>query len=228
MARAARTATGEERRDRLGAARLYLVIESRVDGTGVEPVVAAALAGGVDVVQLRDKEASDEALLATAARLRALCDEHQALLMVNDRPELALACHADGVHVGQDDLAVADARRLAGPGALVGLSTHSPAQFDAAISARGEARADQLSVGPVWQTPTKPGRPAAGIELVAHAAAAGEEAAWFAIGGIDLDNIGAVFAAGARRVVVVRAIRDASDPREAAARLRAALDPASH
>jgi thiamine-phosphate pyrophosphorylase len=218
MARAARTATGEERRDRLGAARLYLVIESRVDGTGVEPVVAAALAGGVDVVQLRDKEASDEALLATAARLRALCDEHRALLMVNDRPELALACHADGVHVGQDDVAVAEARRAVGEELLIGLSTHSPGQ----IASAAETEADYIGVGPVYATATKPGLAPVGLELVGHAAAHAIQP-FFAIGGIDAGRAPALAAAGAERVAVVRAIRDAADPRAAAHEIRAAL-----
>jgi thiamine-phosphate pyrophosphorylase len=204
MARAARTATGEERRDRLGAARLYLVIESRVDGTGVEPVVAAALAGGVDVVQLRDKEASDEALLATAA--------------VNDRPELALACHADGVHVGQDDVAVAEARRAVGEELLIGLSTHSPGQ----IASAAETEADYIGVGPVYETATKPGLAPVGLELVAHAAAHAAQP-FFAIGGIDAGRAPALAAAGAERVAVVRAIRDAADPRAAAQEIRAAL-----
>ena len=217
-----------ERRRRLAEARLYFVCEARPNGEDPSPLLEAALAGGVDLIQLRDKHGDDEQLIAAAPAFAAAAARHGALFFLNDRPDLVVPCGADGVHVGQDDLAVADARRLAGPGALVGLSTHSPAQFDAAVSASAEARADQLSVGPVWQTPTKPGRPAAGIELVAHAAAAGPGTPWFAIGGIDLGNIGGLVAAGARRVVVVRAIRDASDPREAAARLRAALDPASH
>lgn len=216
----------ERRRRRLAGAVLYFVCEAQPNGENPGPLLEAALAGGVDLIQLREKHGDDTQLLAAAAAFRAAADRHGALFFLNDRADLVGACGADGIHVGQDDLPVADARRLAGPAALVGLSTHSPAQFDAAISARGEARADQLSVGPVWQTPTKPGRPAAGLELVAHAAAAGEGAAWFAIGGIDLANVDEVAAAGAHRVVVVRAIRDASDPCEASKRLRAALDPA--
>jgi thiamine-phosphate pyrophosphorylase len=133
------------------------------------------------------------------------------------------ACGADGVHVGQDDMPVAEARRVAGGDVLVGLSTHSPEQLDAAL-ASGEA--DQLSVGPVWETPTKEGRPAAGLDYVRHAAQVAADRPWFAIGGIDLGNVREVIEAGASRVVVVRAIRDAADPGAAAAALRAALEEA--
>jgi thiamine-phosphate pyrophosphorylase len=128
--------------------------------------------------------------------------------------------------VGQDDAPVAEARAAAGPAAVVGLSTHSPDEVDAAFAATGSQRPDQVSVGPVWETPTKEGRPAAGLELVEHAAAADSALPWFAIGGIDTSNVADVVAAGAERVVVVRAIRDAADPEAAAAQLRAALDEA--
>ena len=218
MARAARKATGEERRTRLRAARLYLVSESRVGGRPAEPVIAAALAGGVDVVQLRDKESGDEALVAAARRLRVLCDEHGALLVVNDRPDLAHGCHADGVHVGQDDAAVADARAAVGDDLLVGLSTHSPDQ----IAAAAETEADYIGVGPVFATPTKPGRVPVGLGLVAHAAVHAVQP-FFAIGGIDAERAPEVAAAGAERVAVVRAIRDAADPGAAAEEIRAAL-----
>jgi thiamine-phosphate pyrophosphorylase len=185
-------------RERLWRARLYLVVEA-----AAEPVLEPALRGGVDMVQLRDKHADDETLLRAASRFRALCTEHGALFWVNDRPDLARAADADGVHV---DL-------------LIGLSTHSPRQFDAAL----RSGADQLSVGPVWETPTKAGRPAAGLDYVRYAAANGANAPWFAIGGIDAVNVGDVVAAGARRIVVVRAIRDAADPERAAAELREAV-----
>jgi thiamine-phosphate pyrophosphorylase len=201
-------------RERLRRARLYLVVEA-----AAEHVLEPALRGGVDMVQLRDKQADDATLLAAAARFRAVCDEHGALFWLNDRPDLAAAAGADGVHVGQDDMTVTEARELAGPGVLIGLSTHSPAQFEAALG----SGADQLSVGPVWETPTKLGRPAAGLDYVRYAAEHGGGAAWFAIGGIDAGNVAEVVAAGARRVVVVRAIRDAADPERAAAELRAAL-----
>jgi thiamine-phosphate pyrophosphorylase len=209
------------RRERLQGARLYFVTDVR---PGLEKLLAAALAGGVDMIQLRDKRASDPELLAAAPLFRAACDEHGALFWLNDRPDLAAACGADGVHVGQDDMPPAEARALAGPEVLIGLSTHTPAQLDLAL-ASGEA--DQLSVGPVWETPTKEGRPAAGLGYVEYTAAHAGERPWFAIGGIDLGNVREVIAAGASRVVVVRAIRDADDPRAAAAALKAALEESS-
>jgi thiamine-phosphate pyrophosphorylase len=206
---------GSERRERLGAARLYLVTGARPGGRPLAEVLAPALRGGVDLVQLREKDGSDEEILAAAAEARALCAAAGALLLVNDRPDLAVAAGADGVHVGQDDMAVAGARAVVGPELLVGLSTHTPAEIDA-------ADADYIGVGPVHATPTKPGRPAVGVDLVRHAAA---HAAlpWFAIGGIDPASIAAVVEAGARRVAVVRAITEASDPELAARALRACL-----
>jgi thiamine-phosphate pyrophosphorylase len=210
----------DSRRERLRRARLYFVTDVR---PGLEELLAAALAGGVDMVQLRDKSASDDELVRAAAVFRRLCDEHDALFWLNDRPDLVAACDADGVHVGQDDMPASEARAVAGEAVLVGLSTHSPAQLDAALAAD---EVDQLSVGPVWTTPTKEGRPAAGLDYVRHAARVAGERPWFAIGGIDLGNVREVTAAGASRVVVVRAIRDADDPRSAAAALRAALEEA--
>jgi thiamine-phosphate pyrophosphorylase len=210
----------ESRRERLRRARLYFVTDVR---PGLEELLAAALAGGVDMVQLRDKTASDAELVRAAAVFRRLCDEHDALFWLNDRPDLAAACGADGVHVGQDDLAPEAARQLAGREVLIGLSTHSSSQLDAALAA---GAADQLSVGPVWETPTKEGRPAAGLDYVRYAASVAGDRPWFAIGGIDLDNVREVIAAGATRIVVVRAIRDAPDPRAAAAALREALEEA--
>jgi thiamine-phosphate pyrophosphorylase len=201
-------------RERLRRARLYLVVEA-----AAEAVLEPALSGGVDMVQLRDKDADDDQLLRVAGRFRALCDDHGALFWVNDRPDLARAAGADGVHVGQDDAGLDQVRDAVGPDLLIGLSTHSPAQFDAAL----RSEADQLSVGPVWETPTKPGRPAAGLDYVRYAATTGGNAPWFAIGGIDAGNVRDVVAAGARRIVVVRAIRDAADPERAASELREAL-----
>jgi len=210
-------------RDRIASRRLYLVAGARGGGPGLEAFLDAALRGGVDVVQLRDKTLDDDGLVAAARTFRTAADAHGALFVLNDRPDLVAACAADGVHVGQDDMPAAEARRLAGDDVLLGLSTHSPEQLDAALAA-GDA--DQLSVGPVWETPTKEGRPAAGLDYVRHAARVAGERPWFAIGGIDLDNVSEVIAAGASRVVVVRAIRDADDPRPAAAALRAALEEA--
>jgi len=210
----------DSRRERLRRARLYFVTDVQ---PRLEELLTAALAGGVDMVQLRNKAAGDDELVRAAAVFRRLCDEHGALFWLNDRPDLVAACGADGVHVGQDDMPVVEARRVAGNDVLVGLSTHSRAQLDAAVAA-GDA--DQLSVGPVWETPTKEGRPAAGLDYVRYAARVAGDRPWFAIGGIDLGNVREVIAAGASRVVVVRAIRDADEPQAAAAALTAALEEA--
>jgi thiamine-phosphate pyrophosphorylase len=200
--------------NRLRAARLYLVLEG-----WAADVVEPALRGGVDLVQLRDKDASDAALARAARGLRELCRTHGALFVVNDRPDLALECGADGVHVGQDDAPVEDVRALAGDRLAIGVSTHSPEQ----IAAAEASSADYFVVGPVHETPTKPGRPAVGLELVRHAASVASKP-WFAIGGIHAENTHEVVVAGARRVVVVRAIRDAHDPEAAARGLCAALE----
>ena len=195
-------------RERLRRARLYLVVEA-----AAEPVLGPALRGGVDMVQLRDKDARDDALLRAAAGFRALCDEHGALFWLNDRPDLARAAGADGVHLGQDDQPVAEAREQLGPDVLIGLSTHSPEQFDAALG----SEADQLSVGPGLGDADQGGPPGRRARLRAPRGRARRRAPWFAIGGIDAGNVARWSRAGARRVVVVRAIRDAADP-EAAAR----------
>jgi thiamine-phosphate pyrophosphorylase len=200
-----------DRRDRLARARLYLVCDRRPAA-----FLRAALGGGVDIVQLRDKEASDAQVLEAAKAFRRVADEHGALFVVNDRPDLAVAADADGVHVGQDDTPVSEARAVVGHDRIVGLSTHSPDQLAAA---RG---VDYIAVGPVYATPTKPGRPAVGLELIRYAAAQAPDP-WFAIGGIDRRTVRAVAAAGARRAVVVRAMTEAEDPGAAARGLRAAL-----
>jgi thiamine-phosphate pyrophosphorylase len=209
----------------LTESRLYFVCDARPHGKEPQGLLDAALRGGADLLQLRDPGLDDDELVAAAAPFREAAREHGALFILNDRPDLVEACDADGVHVGQDDAPVAEARQAAGPSVLVGLSTHSPAQFDAAMAAVGDARADQISVGPIWETPTKPGRPATGLGLLRHAA---ERASlpWFAIGGIDTANVGEATAAGAERVVVVRAIRDAEDPEAAARELRDAVERA--
>jgi thiamine-phosphate pyrophosphorylase len=209
-------ALASDRRARLERAVLYLVCASRPGGRSLEDVLAPALAGGVDVVQLRDKTASTDELLAAAAVARRLCDEAGALLILNDRPDLVRAAGADGCHVGQDDMDVPEARALAGDDAIVGQSTHFPGEVEAATSA------DYIGVGPVYATPTKPGRPAVGLELVRFAGAFAT-VPFFAIGGIDAANVDAVVDAGARRIAVVRAIAEAADPRAAAARLRSAI-----
>ena len=200
--------------DPLCRARLYLVCDARP-----EPFLHAALRGGVDLLQLRAKGAADEEVLAAASPFRRAADAHGALFLVNDRPDLAVAAGADGVHVGQDDAAVAQARAVVGPDRLVGLSTHTPAQIDAA----GDSGADYIACGPVHATPTKPGRPAAGLALIEYAAAHAR-LPWFAIGGLDAGNLDEVVRAGAARCVVVRAIAGARDPQAAARELRAVLE----
>jgi thiamine-phosphate pyrophosphorylase len=195
-------------------ARLYFVVEADAS----DRLLHEALAGGCDLLQLRDHAAGDDQLLDAAERFRDACDEHDALFVVNDRPEIALQAGADGVHVGQDDLPVDAVRRLVGPDVFIGLSTHSPEQFDAGLA----STADYLSAGPIWETPTKAGRPAAGLGYIRYAASAATKP-WFAIGGIDQHNLGEVVAAGATRAVVVRAIRDADDPRAVASALKSQL-----
>ena len=213
------------RRRRLGGARLYFVCEGLPNGRDPAPLLDAALRGGVDVIQLREKAPRcAEEVISLAEPFARAARDHGALFFLNDTPELVEPCGADGVHVGQDDDPVAVARGTAGPSALVGLSTHTAGQFDAGLEATGAGRPDQISAGPVWETPTKAGRPAAGLGLIAHAArAAAEDVPWFAIGGIEPATVGEVVAAGARRRLVVRAIRDAADPEVAARELRAAL-----
>lgn len=216
------TRIGDERRARLGDARLYLVCGADGDGRGdLRAFLDAALRGGVDLIQLREKDpaTTDAQLLEAARAFRAAADAHDALFVLNDRPDLVAAAGADGVHVGQDDMPVADARALVGEDVLLGRSTHTPQQVeDAAV-----ADVDYFVVGPVHATPTKPGRPAAGLEPVRHAASAPRPVPWFAIGGIDRANVGDVLAAGATRIVVVRALTQAGDPEAAARALRETL-----
>jgi thiamine-phosphate pyrophosphorylase len=213
--------TLEDRRRRLSEARLYFTCDATPAGGGLERVLADALANGADMVQLRDKDLADEELVASARSFRAAADTHGALFLLNDRPDLVAACEADGAHVGQEDMAPADARAVLPPDALLGLSTHSREQIEAAQEL-GDEGPDYISVGPIWETPTKEGRPAVGLELIDTAARIAR-LPWFAIGGIDPQNVGEVVAAGARRIVVVRAIRDADDPAAAARSLRGAV-----
>jgi thiamine-phosphate pyrophosphorylase len=196
-------------RERLAAARLYLCTDARRPQGDLPQFLDAVLGAGVDIVQLREKglEAAEElALLETFAQA---CRRHGRLLAVNDRADVALAAGADVLHLGQDDLPVPAARRILGPGPLIGRSSHSPAQAGAAAA---EPDVDYFCTGPLWTTPTKPGRPATGLELIEHVARQQPARPWFAIGGISLDRLGEVLAAGATRVVVVRAITEARDP----------------
>jgi thiamine-phosphate pyrophosphorylase len=206
-----------DRRQRLRDARLYFV----ADRAGMDRALEGALAGGADLFQLRDKNASDDELLAAGERARERCHAAGALFLLNDRPDLAVTCGADGVHVGQDDMPVARARELVGDAALVGLSTHSMQQAQAGC----RSGADYIAVGPVHATPTKEGRPAIGLEPL-HYAAAHVDLPWFAIGGIDAETVADVVRAGARRVVVVRALAEADDPEATARALRASLNGA--
>ncbi|HXF56685.1 MAG TPA: thiamine phosphate synthase, partial [Actinomycetota bacterium] len=203
------TAAGERRRARLVRARLYVVTDARAARGDLAEFLEAVLGAGADVVQLREKEAEAGDLLRWGEVFREAAARHGALFVVNDRPDVALALEADGVHLGQNDLPPAVARRILGPDALIGLSTHSEAELRSA-----PPEADYVCVGPVWATPTKPGRAATGLELV-RAAAASERRPWFAIGGIDRRNLAEVMEAGARRVAVVRAVTEAPDPPEA-------------
>jgi thiamine-phosphate pyrophosphorylase len=189
--------------------KLYLATPVRAD---FADFLDAALRGGVDVVQVRERSLSDGKLLEALAVARTTTHLHRAPLVVNDRPDLAVLVEADFVHVGQDDIPVAAVRSFGLP---VGLSTHAPREID-------EAEGDYIGVGPVYATPTKEGREPVGLELVQYAA---EQAKvpWFAIGGIDETNVEQVVAAGATRVAVVRAIGDAPDPERAARKLREAL-----
>jgi thiamine-phosphate pyrophosphorylase len=202
-----------ERRERLATARLYVVTGARPD---LGEFLDAILVAGVDVVQLREKDAEAGDLLRWGETFREAAERHGALLIVNDRPDVAFALDADGVHLGQNDLPPRVAREILGDDAIIGLSTHSPAQWDAA-----GPEADYLCIGPVWETPTKPGRPAAGLDAVRDAATSGETRPWFAIGGITEANLPEVLNAGATRIVVVRAVTTAADP---AASVRTLVD----
>jgi thiamine-phosphate pyrophosphorylase len=217
-----------EPRDRLATALLYLCTDARRERGGLAEFADAALAGGVDIIQLRDKGSAGEQrfgplearqelealeVLADAAR------RHDALLAVNDRADIAVAAGADVLHLGQDDLPLPIARDIIGAGPVIGRSTHELAQVNAAAA---EA-VDYFCVGPCWPTPTKPGRTAPGLDLVRATAELATNKPWFAIGGIDEQRVPEVLAAGARRIVVVRAITGADDPRAAAQRLKARL-----
>ena len=215
-------AIGALRRQRLRWARLYFVCEARPHGRDPEALLNAAMSGGAGMIELRDREHPRNAVERSGHTFRRLANTYSALFIVNDDPHLALELRADGVHVGQEDMDPAEARRILGPDAIIGLSTHSREQIEAAA----DAPVDYISVGPIWETPTKQGRPATGLELV-HTAAEVTRLPWFAIGGIDLGNAGQVVEAGAERLCVVRAIRDADDPRSAADALSAVIDPAA-
>jgi len=208
--------TGPGGRSDLAGRRLYLCTADRPDLSGF---LTACIAGGVDVVQLRDKMLDARPLLARAKLAAAVCRDHGVPFILNDRPDLALECAADGVHVGQDDVPPALARRILGPDAIVGLSTHAAAELDAAAT----EPADYVSVGPVEPTPTKPGRPGTGLEYLRYATRTTARP-WFVTGGVTPGTLPAMLEAGARRFVVVRWLTEASDPEAAARALRAVID----
>ena len=215
--------------DQLAASALYLCTDARRERGDLAEFADAALAGGVDIIQLRDKGSAGEQRFGPLeaggelAALEILADaarRHGALVAVNDRADIARAAGADVLHLGQDDLPLDTAREIVGETTLIGRSTHETGEAARALM----EDVDYFCVGPCWPTPTKPGRPAPGLDLVRAVASMGADKPWFAIGGIDEKRLGEVLAAGARRIVVVRAITEAADPGAAARRLRAALD----
>ena len=210
-------ADGVTRRVRLADARLYLCTPDRPD---LAQFLDAVLSGGVDVVQLRQKGLEAARELALCEVMAAVAERHDALWSVNDRADVALASRTDVLHLGQDDLPVPVARRILGDDVLIGSSTHDEQQVAAAAVQDG---VDYFCVGPTWPTPTKPGRAAPGLGLTRFAANLRTDRPWFAIGGIDFGNLDEVLAAGATRVVVVRALTEAADPHAAAKALRARL-----
>ena len=210
---------GALRRERLRTARLYFVCDAMPNGDDPEPLLRSALDGGVDIIQLREKS-NDRRLIDRAAQtFRRLADTYAVPFLINDDPEIAVQVGADGVHVGQDDISIEEARGIVGGEMLIGLSTHSEDQVRSALETGGM---DYLSTGPVWETPTKEGRPATGLDLVSFAART-VPLPFFAIGGIDASNVEDVLQAGARRLCVVRVIRDSADPAATAASLRRAF-----
>lgn len=207
------------RADRLHRSRLYLCTDSRASLDDFSAFIEAAYAGGVDIIQLRDKQIDALSELRFLTVLREAALRHDALFAVNDRADIAAVSGADVVHIGQDDLPVDAARQVVGPEVLIGRSTHSLAQAQEARA----ADTDYYCIGPVWATPTKQGRPAVGVDAVRQVAEQSDDKPWFAIGGVSAENLHEVMAAGATRAVVVRAITQADDPRAAAAALRDAL-----
>jgi thiamine-phosphate pyrophosphorylase len=213
--------SGADRRARLAAARLYLVVDSEPAPHTLPDLLRAAAAGGVDIVQLRDKRLSDDELAAVGNAARALCERIGMLLTIDDRAAVALEVGADGVHVGEADMPPAEVRELVGPNLLIGLSTHSEQE----ITAADHAPVDYISVGPVHESRTKPGRAPVGAGLLRYAAAHAR-GPFFAVGGLDAGNLSGALAAGARRIAVSRALVGAEDPERAARAIREQLTSA--
>ncbi len=213
--------SGEERRKRLAASRLYVVTDAREDKHDLAPFLDAVLRAGADIVQLREKNAEAGDLIRWSRVFRKVADKYGALFMINDRADVAIACEADGLHVGQNDLPAQWARRILGPDMILGLSCHSPGDHD-----NFPVEVDYVTAGPVWVTPTKPDREATGLDLVTRAAHK-VKLPWFAIGGIDGGNVRQVVRAGGKRIAVVRAVTEAEDPTYAVKELVSALPKAS-
>ncbi|MFC3454602.1 thiamine phosphate synthase [Amycolatopsis speibonae] len=214
------TLSGPQIRAALADARLYLCTDARSGRGDLAEFADAALAGGVDIIQLRDKTIEAKPEIAALEVLAEACEKHGKLLAVNDRADVALAVGAHVLHLGQDDIPVPLARRILGEDVVIGRSTHSAEEAKAAAEEPG---VDYFCTGPCWPTPTKPGRPAPGLDLVRATGAFGTSRPWFAIGGIDTDRLPEVLDAGASRIVVVRAITEAEDPGAAARTLRSSL-----
>ena len=211
---------------RLNRPCIYLIASASPVTQPLEVFVRSAVSGGVGMLQLREKQMTDLELLTVAQRYSAACKTCDIPFIVNDRLDIALACGAEGVHLGQDDMPAADARKIAGEHFIIGLSTHTPEQIEAAA----RQPVDYIGVGPIWETPTKPGRPPVGVELVRYATEHARQP-FFAIGGIDAHNAGAIVEAGARGISVARWISMAADPAAAAASLSACIErarPAAH
>lgn len=211
--------TGDERRRRLADAVLYLCVDRRAEHGDLEDLLDSVLAAGVDLVQLRDKSATPAQIRDAAPVFRSAADRYGALFVLNDDPQLAVEVDADGVHVGQDDMTPEQARAIVGADRIVGWSTHSEAEVDAAV----RADCDYFAVGPVHATPTKQGRPAIGLAPIRHAAAVAAKRPWFITGAMSPATAPEVLAAGGRRLVVVRAMTDADDPGAVARELAALL-----
>jgi thiamine-phosphate pyrophosphorylase len=212
------TNSAEHLRRRLSGSRLYLVTPARPAAGDLDQFLPAVLEAGVDMVQIREKNLEAGHLMPFLAIAKRNTDDFGALLIVNDRVDVAIAAGADGVHLGQDDLAPQHARQQMGPGPLIGLSTHAPSEVEAV----SREPVDYIAVGPIHETPTKPGRPATGLGLI-KVAKESSSIPFFAIGGIDLTTVGDVVKAGATRIVVVRALTEAEDPASVARRLKSIL-----
>lgn len=211
---------GRRRREKLRDARLYVCVTARRERGDLRKFLHAAYEGGTDIIQLRDKTLEAAAEIEAIEVLADVAREHGKLFAVNDRADVALLTGADVFHVGQGDLTTEQARAVLGPDVVLGRSCHSPAQVDAALADTG---LDYFCTGPVWETPTKPGRAAVGLELPRYAAEQEGDTPFFAIGGVDAARLPAVLDTGAERIVVVRAVTEATDVTAAARALRDAL-----